>query len=310
MVLGQAVSASYIAAMPKDDIVAPFSLDNAPVRGRIVRLGAAALDPILRRHDYPPPVAMLLGETLCLATLVGSLLKAEGRLSVQAQGEGPVQLLVAEYSPGGALRGYARLAKGAAEKLQRAQRLPPGTLLGSGKLVITLDGADERPVYQGVVAIDGETLADCAQSYFRNSEQTDTGIRLAVGEVVTDQGASWRAGGVLMQRVAADAARGDTTEDWSRASILFATVTDEEMIDPALPADRLLYRLFHEEGARMGEPTPLDDICTCDEERLANVLRRFPKNELQELIEPDGLLHARCQFCSRTYLIPPDSVSG
>ncbi|MFT3729365.1 MAG: Hsp33 family molecular chaperone HslO [Terricaulis sp.] len=294
--------------MLTDDLVAPFSLDNAPVRGRIVRLGAAALDPILRRHDYPPPVAMLLGEALSLATLTGSLLKAEGRLSVQAQGEGPVPLLVAEYSPGGALRGYARIADGAAEKLQRAQRSPPADLLGDGKLVITLDGSDGRPVYQGVVAIDGATLAECAQAYFENSEQTDTGIRLAVGEVITETGRTWRAGGVLMQRLAGDAARGDTTEDWSRASILFATVSDEELIDPALPADRLLYRLFHEEGVRMGEAAALGDVCTCDEERLANVLRRFPQNELQELIEPDGMLHARCQFCSRTYLIPPESV--
>lgn len=310
MTMVRPISKSYIAAMLRDDIVAPFSLDNAPVRGRIVRLGGQALDPILRRHDYPPPVAMLLGEALCLATLVGSLLKAEGRLSVQAQGEGLVPLLVAEYSPGGALRGYARLAEGAAEKLHRAQRLPPADLLGAGKLVITLDGADVRPAYQGVVALDGAMLAECAQNYFQNSEQTDTGIRLAVGEVVTESDSTWRAGGVLMQRVAADAARGDTIEDWRRASILFATTTDEELIDPALLADRLLYRLFHEEGVRMGEPARLADACTCDEGRLGNVLRQFPKAELEELIEPDGLLHARCQFCSRLYLIAPESVGG
>jgi molecular chaperone Hsp33 len=293
-----------------NDIVAPFSLDAAPVRGRIVSLGARALDPILRRHNYPPPVAMLLGEALGLATLVGSLLKAEGRLSVQAQGDGLVQLLVAEYSPGGALRGYARLAEGAAASLQRAQRLPPAELLGAGNLLITLDQGDGRSAYHGVVAIDGETLAVCAQNYFLASEQTDTAIRLAVGEVITDAASTWRAGGMLMQRVAADATRGDTTEDWNRASILFATVTDEELIDPALPADRLLYRLFHEEDPRMGDPSSLSDICTCDEERLGNVLRRFPTEELQELIEPDGLLHARCQFCSRTYLIPPEGVGG
>jgi len=310
VVLGQVVSKAYIAAMPNDDIVAPFSLDSAPVRGRIVRLGAAALDPILRRHDYPPPVAMLLGEALCLATLVGSLLKAEGRLSVQAQGEGPVPLLVAEYAPGGALRGYARLGEGAGAALKRAQRLPPKELLGAGNLLITLDQGDGQPAYQGVVEINGATLAECAQNYFHESEQTDTGIALAVGEVITDVDRTWRAGGVLMQRLAGDAARGDTTEDWRRASILFATVSDEELIDPALAADRLLYRLFHEEGVRMSEALALSDTCTCDEGRLSNVLRRFPPNELQELIEPDGLLHARCQFCSRTYLISPESVAG
>jgi molecular chaperone Hsp33 len=113
-----------------------------------------------------------------------------------------------------------------------------------------------------------------------------------------------------MQRVASDLTRGDTSEDWRRASIPFGSLTDAELIDPALSADRLLYRLFHEDGVRMGELRSLSDTCTCDEDRLGNVLRRFPADELQGLIEPDGLLHARCQFCSRTYLIAPDSVGA
>lgn len=293
-----------------DDIVATFSLDRAPVRGRVARLGAGALDPILRRHDYPRPVAMLLGEALTLAALVGSLLKAEARLVVQAQGEGPVPLLVAEHA-GGGLRGYARLADGAAGALAGANRMPPAALLGAGNLVMTLDDGADKPTYQGVVALDGDTLAECAQSYFRASEQTDTNIRLAVGEVMSrDAPALWRAGGALMQRVAGDAARGDTGEDWNRASILFASTRDEELIDPALGADRLLYRLFHEEGARMAKPAPLDDRCTCNETRLTAVMRQFPREELGELIEPDGYLHARCQFCSRAYLIAPESVGA
>jgi molecular chaperone Hsp33 len=291
-----------------DDLIAPFSLDNAPVRGRIARLDGASLDPILRRHDYPWPVAMLLGEALTLAALVGSLLKADGRMVVQAQGAGPVPLLVAEHGAGG-LRGYARLAEGAAKKLAGAGRMPPAALLGAGSLVLTLDlGGDQSP-YQGVVPLEGETLAQCAEAFFRASEQTDTAIRLAVGEVLSaDAPPSWRAGGVLLQRVAGDQARGDTTEDWSRANILFATVKDEELVDPGLGADRLLYRLFHEEGVRMGDASALEDRCTCDEERLAGVMLRFPNEELRELVEPDGFLHARCQFCSRAYYIAPSRV--
>jgi molecular chaperone Hsp33 len=293
-----------------DDLVAPFSLDGAPVRGRIARIGEGALDPILHRHAYPRPVAMLLGEALTLAALVGSLLKAEGRLVVQAQSEGLVPLLVAEHSDGG-LRGYARLADGAAEKLARAHRIPPAELLGAGHLVMTLDQGEEKTAYQGVVALDGDTLAACAENYFRVSEQTDTGIRLAVGEVVQGAGHSlWRAGGVLMQRVAADHARGDTAEGWSRASHLFATLSDAELIDPNLSADRLLYRLFHEEGVRMNTPIALEDRCTCDEERLTSVMAQFPKEELRELVEPDGFLHARCQFCSRAYRIAPAQVGA
>jgi molecular chaperone Hsp33 len=292
----------------KDDLVAPFSLDNAPVRGRIARLGAGAIDPILRRHDYPWPVAMLLGEALTLAALVGSLLKIDGRLIVQAQGEGPVSLLVAEHNNGG-LRGYARLAEGAREMLARDKRMAPAALLGAGTLVLTLDRGDPETTYQGVVALDGDTLAACAEKYFRNSEQTDTNIHLAVGELMSrDAPPLWRGGGVLMQRVASDQTRGDTSEDWSRASILFATLTDGELIDPDLPADRVLYRLFHEEGARMGEPAALEDRCSCDEERLTTLMRQFPTEQLHDLVEPDGLLHARCQFCAREYDISPTKV--
>ena len=248
---------------------------------------------------------MLLGEALTLTALVGSLLKTDGRLVIQAQGEGPVSLLVAEHIDGG-LRGYARLTEGAAEKLAGAHRMSPSELLGAGSLVLTLDLGEHTRPFQGVVALEGATLAECAESYFRTSEQTDTGIRLAVGEVINGAAPSqWRAGGILMQRLASDQARGDTEEDWNRASILFGTVTDEELIDPALPADRLLYRLFHEEGARMGDAAPLDDRCSCNEERLTAVMKRFPKSEIEELIEPDGNLHARCQFCAREYLIDP-----
>lgn len=294
--------------MKDDDIVAPFSLDNGPVRGRMARLGPMALDPILRRHDYPRCVAMLLGEALTLAALVQSLLKVDGRLIVQAQGQGLVPLLVAEASEGGALRGYARLAQGAAQTLARQHRVAPGDLLGAGNLVMTLERGGDQPAYQGVVPLEGATLGQCAESFFRVSEQTDTRIALAVGEVVGGQAPLWRAGGILMQRLASDAVRGDTGEDWSRASMLFATVTDAELIDPALAADRLLYRLFHEESVRMGDGASMRDLCTCDEERLTNVMKQFPADELRALVEPDGKLHARCQFCSREYLIAPERV--
>jgi molecular chaperone Hsp33 len=292
-----------------DDLIAAFSLDRAPVRGRIVRMGPAALDPILRRHAYPRPVAMLLGEALALAALVGSLLKAEGRLIVQAQGEGPVSLLVAEHGAGGALRGYARLGEGADAKLAGAHRLAPRDLLGAGQMLITLDQGGGKPMHQGVAALDGDTMAACAEHYFRASEQTETRIRLAIGEVIAaDAAPLWRGGGMLLQRIAPDDARGDVEEDWRRAGILFGTVEDQELVDPDLPADRLLYRLFHEEDARMAAASPLADRCTCNAERLTAVMRQFPHDELRDLVEPDGLLHARCQFCAREYEIAPAQV--
>lgn len=298
---------SSLPAAP-DDLVASFSLDRAPVRGRVARLGPNALDPILRRHAYPRPVAMLLGEALTLATLVGSLLKTDGRLVVQAQGQGAVSLLVAEHTTGG-LRGYARMAEGASETLANANRMPPAALLGAGYLVLTLDEGDDKAPHQGIVPLEGDTLAQCAENYFRVSEQTDTCVRLAVGEVMShDAPPLWRAGGALMQRLASDQARGDTEEDWNRPSILFHSVKDEELVDPALSADRVLYRLFHEDGVRMTPPTPLEDRCTCSEQRLTGVMKTFPQDEINDLIEPDCKLHARCQFCSREYLIDPRSL--
>jgi molecular chaperone Hsp33 len=290
-----------------DDIVAPFSLDHAPVRGRIARFGAGALDPILRRHAYPRPVAMLLGEALTLAALVNALLKTDGRLTVQAEGDGPVSLLVAECGADCALRGYARFKDSAA--LAGAHRMAPAALLGEGRLALTLDLGPDMAPQQGVVTLEGETLAQCAETYFRSSEQTETRIRLAVGEsFVAGAPPIWRGGGVLLQAIGRDDARGDPVEDWSRASMLFETVRDDELIDPDLPADRLLYRLFHEEGVRMAELTPAIDRCTCDEGRLTAVLQQFPQTELADLIEPDGMLHARCQFCAREYLIDPQKV--
>lgn len=296
---------------PPDDLVAAFGLDKAPVRGRIVRAGAGAIDPILRRHAYPRAVALLLGEALSLAALIGALLKVEGRLVVQAQGEGPVTLLLAEHRADGGLRGYARLAEGAEERLAGAGRLPPAALLGAGALALTLDQGEDMAPHQGVVALEGDTLAECAENYFRSSEQVETRIKLAVGEVMTPHApALWRAGGVLMQRIAADAARGDPAEDWSRARILLDSVRDDELLDPDLGADRLLYRLFHEEGARMADPAALEDRCSCDARRLAALLKRFTAEEVSDLIEPDGKLHARCQFCARTYLIAPEDLGA
>jgi molecular chaperone Hsp33 len=289
----------------RDDFVAPFSLDGAPVLGRIVRLGA--VDSILKRHDYPVPAAMMLGEALALAALIGSLLKVDGRFIVQAQGDGPVRLLVAEHSSDGGLRGYARLAEGAV--LAGARRLSPRELIGQGHLAITLDLGPESEPRQGLVSLEGETLSACAEAYFGASEQIETHIRLAVGQVVGDAGAAWRAGGVLMQRIGRDETRGNDDEDWSRAGMLFATLSDEELIDPDLPSDRLLYRLFHEEGVRMGEPAPLEDRCTCNEERLTAILRGLDQEELAHMQEPDGKLHARCQFCGRDYRIAVEAIS-
>lgn len=280
------------------DTVAAFQLEGAPVRGRYARLGLGSIDPILKRHAYPRAAALVLGEALTLAALAGSLLKSVRTLTIQAEGDGPMPLLVAEWREGGGLRGYARIP--APDAIQ-AHRLSPAALIGQGALAITLDLGPDADVMQGIVALEGDTLAACAENYFATSEQTPTRIRLAVGEVVTEAGARWRAGGALIQRVAGDDARGETAEDWSRAQILFDTLADDELLDPDLATGAALYRLFHEDGVRMAPPQALDDVCTCNADRLKALLSRYSAEDLHDLRDEDGHLRATCQFCARVY---------
>ena len=296
------------AALPTDDLVAAFQIEGWPVRGRIVRLGAV-VDEILTRHHYPEPVAALLGEACALAALVGASLKFEGKLIVQAQGDGPVAFVAADYDTSGGLRGYCRYD---AERVAAASGgfARPGarTLLGEGLFIMTVDQGPYLERYQGVTAIEGESLSLCAEDYFARSEQTPTRVRLAVGQAQTGREAVWRAGGALIQNIAADEARGSTAEAWERAEALFVTTADDELIDPEVPPRTLLYRLFHEDGVRLFEPRTLRAFCRCSEERILGLLRSFPATERGEMVEADGRIRVTCEYCSRVYAVEPETV--
>ncbi|HEX8660889.1 MAG TPA: Hsp33 family molecular chaperone HslO, partial [Brevundimonas sp.] len=212
-----------------DNLVAAFQIEGWPVRGRIVRLGDV-VDDILSRHDYPEPVANLLGEACALAALVGSSLKFDGKLIVQAQGDGPVGYVVADYDTSGSLRGYCRFdAERVAAASQGFARPGAKTLLGDGVFVMTIDQGPQRDRHQGITAIEGETLALCAEQYFAQSEQVPTRVRLAVGELDVGDGANWRAGGAMVQNIAEDEARGATRDAWEKAEALFSTTGDDEL---------------------------------------------------------------------------------
>ena len=294
-----------------DDIIAAFQIEDAPVRGRIVRLGSM-IDEILTRHAYPEPVANLLGEACALAALVGGSLKFDGKLIVQAQGDGPVSLVVADYDTSGAVRGYCRFdPKGVAELSRGFARPGAKSLLGKGVFVMTIDQGPEMERYQGITPIEGETLALCAETYFAQSEQTPTRVRLAVGQLQTPQGFVWRAGGLLVQNIAGDEdARGAAADAWSRVQALFETTGEDELIDPTVPAERLLYRLFHEDGVRLFQPKPLKAFCRCSPERILNVLRSFPAEERTDMVETDGMIRVTCEYCSRVYDVAPETVGS
>jgi molecular chaperone Hsp33 len=291
-----------------DDLVAPFQIEAQPVRGRIVRLGAA-VDEVLTRHDYPEAVANLLGEACALAALVGASLKFEGRLIVQAQGDGPVAYVVADYDTGGALRGYCRFDAERVKEVSGGFARPgAGALLGQGVFIMTVDQGPDMDRYQGVTTIEGETLALCAETYFAQSEQTPTRVRLAVGQADLGHGAHWRAGGLLIQNIAEDQARGSTEEAWTRAQAFFETVGEDELIDPSLASETLLWRLFHEDGVRMFPAKALTGFCRCSEEKIVGMLRSFPPEERAEMVEPDGQIHVTCEYCSRVYALAPEAV--
>lgn len=291
-----------------DDVVTAFQIEGLPVRGRAVRLGAA-VDEVLTRHDYPEPVANLLGEACALAALVGSSLKFEGRLIVQAQGDGPVRYVVVDYDTSGGLRGYCRFDADEVAKVSEGFVRPGAkTLLGGGVFIMTLDQGPDMDRYQGVTAIEGETLALCAEQYFDQSEQTPTRVRLAVGQADTGEGPKWRAGGILIQAIAGDQSRGETQEAWNHVQALFETTGEDELIDPTINTPTLLWRLFHEDGVRLLEEKPLSAFCRCSEERIGVVLASFSDEEKAEMVEPDGKIHVTCEYCSRVYALTPQAA--
>ncbi|WP_442958010.1 Hsp33 family molecular chaperone [Phenylobacterium sp.] len=291
-----------------DDLVGAFQIEGEPVRGRVARLGPS-VDEILRAHDYPDAVANLLGEACALASLVGSNLKFDGRLIVEARGSGPVRYVVADYDTSGGLRGYCRFdpdeVAAASEGFVR-----PGarSLLGDGIFLMTVDQGPDMDRYQGVTAIEGETLALCAEQYFAQSEQTPTRVRLAVGQADDGEGLKWRAGGVLIQNIAEDDARGSTAEAWNRTQALFETIGEDELIDSLLSSNHLLFRLFHEDGVRVFGSTPLRAFCRCSQDRIETVLKSFPAADREDMVEPDGKIHVTCEYCSRVYAVAPEKL--
>jgi molecular chaperone Hsp33 len=281
-----------------DNLLRPFQLERSSLRGRLVRLGGV-LDQILTRHDYPEPVGALLGELLVLAAALAGGLRFKGTFSLQAQGAGPISLILADYTHAGTMRGYARFDR---ERITAGADI--GTLLGDGRLALTVDQGDAGTAYQSIVELRGASLTECMQAYFRQSEQLKTGLQIAVDRIGDGTAQRWRGGGLMVQRLA-DHTRDEfdeqDQEDWYRTMLLLGTATAAELLDPDLPADSLLYRLFHEEGVRVFEPQELHFGCRCNRERVETMLRRFSDAEIEDMRQKDGGLVVTCQFCNATF---------
>ncbi len=290
-----------------EDYSARFVIETHPVHGRLVRLGET-VDQILKAHDYPDVIANLLGEACVLATIVGASLKFEGRLILQAQGSGAVRYVVADYDTRGGLRGFCRYDADELAALQSAnagsfQSLGAQALLGKGTFIMTLDPEDHAERYQGITPIEGESVALCAEHYFAQSEQVPTQIKLAVSDVPGPDGRHWRAAGAMIQAIAGDETRGDTRDSFDHIRALFETLGEEELTDYDLPADRLMYRLFHEDGVRLSALKGVFRLCRCSQERVEGLVQSFSEEEQNEMLEADGKVHITCEYCSKTFLV-------
>lgn len=322
--------ADYGLTAAGSDAVRPFTVEGLDVRGRAVALGPM-LNQILDRHDYPAPVARLLGEAIVLTALLGTALKFDGRFTLQTQSDGPVSMLVVDFSAPDAIRAYARYEAEAFGPGKIGESADPATLLGRGHLAMTIDQGKHMQRYQGMVELDGVSLEEVARRYFTRSEQIPTEVRLAVGRLFTRRegqspGEAWTAGGILVQFLPdapermkqADLHAGDMPEGteahavdeddaWMEAKSLVTTVRDDELTDPEITVERLLFRLFHERGVRMFDAQPILDRCRCSRDKIEAILVNFSPEEKAEMNE-NGKIVVTCEFCSTRYEFKADAV--
>ena len=296
-----------------DNLIVPFQIEESHLRGRSVRLGKS-LDEILSAHNYPYPVAHLVAETACLALLLSAMLKYEGIFTLQARGDGPVSMIVADVTSGGLGRATwdaERLA--ASREVLSALKTTEGSdnhlaqYLGKGHMVFTVDQLNEMQPYQGIVALEGASLVECVQHYFNQSEQIKTAMYLAAGL----RDGKWRAGGLILQHMPEEGGHtiaSNVDEDsWRRAMIYLQSATEGEVLDAELSAEDMLFRFFHEDGVRVYDPLSVQKGCRCDMARVENMVKQLPREDQEYLIKDDKI-EVLCEFCSHTFTLDPKAL--
>jgi len=297
---------------PAADFVLPFDLPDVGLRGRLVRLEAAATQ-ALGAHALPEKASRVAGETLALAAILGTSLKLDGRLTIQSKSDGPLDLVTADYygaqrgKPIG-LRGYGQLDAERFATLDANAGFD--TLVGDGMLAITIEPRTGGQTYQGIVELNPTGIAASAEHYFSQSEQLPTVLKLAAAPLYLPgrKEPSWRAGGIMLQATPDGAGEGG--DDWERLSGFLATVEDMELLDIELPAEKLLWRLFHEDETRVLPFERVEFRCGCDTGRIATVLKSYSLKERQGLADPDGMIRARCEFCGKVHEVDPRAIDS
>jgi molecular chaperone Hsp33 len=318
---------------PGSDFVLPFDIAKAGVRGRLVRLDLSSTR-ALSAHALPEAASRVAGEMLALGVLLGTALKLDGRLSVQTKSDGPLDLVMADYYGAGSdsvpadergVRGFARLDKARLEDLKDTKF---AALVGKGSMAITIEPKIGGQTYQGIVGLSEDGIAASAETYFAQSEQLPTVLRLAAAPlyVAGEKQPRWRAAGIMLQMTPdSSIGRGATKpgaapedvqdsdapfgDDWQRLSLILKTVEDLELLDTELAPEKVLWRLFHEDEVRVQPQLSVAFRCDCAAERIATVLQSYAPQERATLADPDGVIRARCEFCGTTHEIRPDSLA-
>lgn len=312
-----------------DDTVLPFQLDRSDIRGRVARLDGV-LGEVLRQHNYPAQIEALVAEATLLTALIGQTIKLRWKLSLQIRGKGPARLIATDYygpSEDGQPARIRAYASYDAERLDASAQ--PFSQIGDGYMAVMLDQGNDMVPYQGFTPITGSSLADCAQTYFAQSEQLPTRFAVTYGKSQTPGKPSrWRAGGVMLQHmppaggaVAAEAGNGeggllshtdilagDQAENWNRANLLLNTVEEIELIGPTVSPTDLLVRLFHEEEPRVFDATPVRFGCSCSADKVRSTMSIYSQSDIAKMTTPEGVLTADCQFCGAHYEFDPKTL--
>lgn len=267
------------------DSLQRFLFENMPVRGHLVRLDAT-WRAVLERHDYPQPLRTLLGELMAAGALLSATLKFEGSLVMQMQGGGPVKLIVVEVTSEGTLRATATWDG-------ELPDVPLRALLGAGRFVITLVPRDGGQSYQGIVDLNGDSVAGVLEHYMATSEQLESRLWLAADD--------HHAAGLLLQKVPGQ--HDADSDNWNRVSMLGGTVRSEELLK--LPSREILRRLFHEDDVRVFEASPLSFRCSCSRERVTGMLRSLGPDEVRSIVAERGAVEVTCEFCRKRYVFDP-----
>ena len=312
-----------------DDTVLPFQLDRSDIRGRVARLDGV-LGEVLRQHNYPPQIEALVAEATLLTALIGQTIKLRWKLSLQVRGRGPARLIATDYygptddGQPARIRAYASYD---ADRLDADAE--PFSQIGEGYLAVMIDQGNDMVPYQGFTPIAGNSLSDCAQTYFAQSEQLPTRFAVTFGKSQTPgQPSRWRAGGVMLQHMPAvggavaaeagsgeggllshiDILAGDEAENWNRANLLLDTVEEIELVGPTVSPTDLLVRLFHEELPRVFDATPVRFGCSCSADKVRSAMSIYSQSDIRTMTTAEGTVTADCQFCGAHYVFDPKTL--